>query len=96
MPSKTYNKVFNLYPEGPDSDYGVINSETVKVTIEQSWAWDEESTQDMKEYLAEFYDVSLGRVATDEDLAEESAYWEREAEKMRTAEQNNSPETNQP
>lgn len=96
MPSKTFTKVFNLFPEGPDSDYGVINSETVKVTIEQSWDWDEESTQDMKEYLAEFYDVRVGNVQTDEDIAAETAYWEKEAEKMRIAEQNTSPENNQP
>lgn len=82
MPSKTHTKVFNLYPEGPDSDYGVIYNEIVKVTVEQSWEWDEEMVKDMKESLAEYFDVRVGGVQTDEDIAAETEHWEEAAKKF--------------
>lgn len=83
MPKTIHVKVFNLFPEGPDTDYGPMTSETVKVTIEQSWEWDDEKISDMKESLSDLYDVSPGRIQTNEEQAAEAEHWENEAKKLR-------------
>jgi hypothetical protein len=72
MTSKTFTKVFHLELEGPDSDYGPVYCAQAKVTIEQSWDFDEEQIHDIKTMLADYYGCSLHRVMTDEDRAKES------------------------
>jgi len=79
MSNSLHKKVFYMWPEGPDSDYGPIRHETVVVTIEQSWPFDDEQISDMRDALKEHFDCTP---RTSEELAEEEAYWENEAKKL--------------
>ena len=82
MTHTKYDKAFNLYVDGPDTDYGPMRQETVRVIVEQSWPWDDEQIKDMKEHLSDFYDVPSGRVQTDEEAKEEDEYWTKQNVKL--------------
>lgn len=69
-----------MWPEGPDTDFGPTSNETVRVVIEQSWPWDDEQVNDMRQALKDHYDVSS--VQTDEEVKAEAEYWENEAKKL--------------
>lgn len=75
MSNKKYTKTFFGWPSGADTDYGCVRNEEVKVTIEQSWPFDEEQVNEMKQSLSDHFDCSI---RTEEDLAEEQRYWEQQ------------------
>ena len=77
---KVHTKVFFGFLSGPDSDYGPVRNETVKVTIEQSWPFDADQIAEMKEALNDHFDCTI---RTEEELAEEEKYWQEEANKLK-------------
>jgi hypothetical protein len=65
-------QVFHITLEGPDTDYGPINYEHVKITIDDKGTWDKEQIDEMKELLSTFYDCSPLAILTDEEEKKET------------------------
>ena len=65
-------QVFHITLEGPDSDFGPISHEHVKITIQDKGTWDKELIDEFKQMLADFYDCSPKEILTDEEEKKEA------------------------